>query len=118
MIKCIVCGGVFDDCDMETLTESNGERWGACPYCMSNDLAGVKQCEICEDYKTEVVNGMCNDCYTEQLGAENFTKYLQRAGLIEDLQEFANETDKNKYMRDYFFGREEIFCEWLKENEK
>ena len=74
MFICEECNKVFDD--PITIEEYHPygmgyatERWNACPHCESTDIVEVEQCQKCEEYVEELVDGeLCQRCYEDLYG--------------------------------------------------
>ena len=74
MFKCLECGHVFSEYDLNTWEESRGEHFGipcyekmsGCPIC-EGDYEETVQCAVCgsEHLEDELFGGVCSECIDE-----------------------------------------------------
>ena len=74
MLKCLECGHVFSEYDLNTWEESRGEHFGipcyekmsGCPIC-EGDYEETVQCAVCgsEHLEDELFGGVCSECIDE-----------------------------------------------------
>ena len=74
MLKCLECGHVFSEYDLNTWEESRGEHFGipcyekmsGCPIC-EGDYEETVQCAVCgsEHIEDELFGGVCSECIDE-----------------------------------------------------
>ena len=74
MLKCLECGHVFSEYDLNTWEESRGEHFGipcyekmsGCPIC-EGDYEETVQCAVCgsEHLEDELCGGVCSECIDE-----------------------------------------------------
>ena len=74
MLKCLECGHVFSEYDLNTWEESRGENFGipcyekmsGCPIC-EGDYEETVQCAVCgsEHLEDELFGGVCSECIDE-----------------------------------------------------
>ena len=74
MLKCLECGHVFSEYDLNTWEESRGEHFGipryekmsGCPIC-EGDYEETVQCAVCgsEHLEYELFGGVCSECIDE-----------------------------------------------------
>lgn len=74
MLKCLECGHVFSEYDLNTWEESRGEHFGipcyekmsGCPIC-EGDYDETVQCAVCgsEHLEDELFGGVCSECIDE-----------------------------------------------------
>ena len=74
MLKCLECGHVFSEYDLNTWEESRGEHFGipcyekmsGCPIC-EGDYEETVQCADCgsEHLEDELFGGVCSECIDE-----------------------------------------------------
>ena len=74
MLKCLECGHVFSEYDLNTCEESRGEHFGipcyekmsGCPIC-EGDYEETVQCAVCgsEHLEDELFGGVCSECIDE-----------------------------------------------------
>ena len=74
MLKCLECGHVFSEYDLNTWEESIGEHFGipcyekmsGCPIC-EGDYEETVQCAVCgsEHLEDELFGGVCSECIDE-----------------------------------------------------
>ena len=72
--KCLECGHVFSEYDLNTWEESRGEHFGipcyekmsGCPIC-EGDYEETVQCAVCgsEHIEDELFGGVCSECIDE-----------------------------------------------------
>lgn len=73
-MKCLECGHVFSEYDLNTWEESRGEHFGipcyekisGCPIC-EGDYEETVQCAVCgsEHLEDELFGGVCSECIDE-----------------------------------------------------
>lgn len=71
MLKCVECGHVFSEYELNTWEESRGEHFGipcyekmsGCPIC-EGDYEETVECDICGEnhLSSELTSGICEDC--------------------------------------------------------
>ena len=71
MLKCVECGHVFSEYELNTWEESRGEHFGipcyekmsGCPIC-EGDYEDTVECDICGEnhLASELTGGVCEDC--------------------------------------------------------
>lgn len=71
MLKCVECGHVFSEYELNTWEESRGEHFGipcyekmsGCPIC-EGDYEDAVECDICGEshLASELTGGVCEDC--------------------------------------------------------
>lgn len=71
MLKCVECGHVFSEYELNTWEESRGEHFGipcyekisGCPIC-GGDYEDTVECDICGEnhLANELTAGVCEDC--------------------------------------------------------
>lgn len=71
MLKCVECGHVFSEYELNTWEESRGEHFGipcyekmsGCPIC-EGDYEDAVECDICGENHpaSELTSGVCEDC--------------------------------------------------------
>ena len=72
MFICEDCGAIFSEPKIEY--ETHGlpcppyERWEYCPHCESTNFNEAKHCTRCDEYVTELHNGVCDICYDDLYG--------------------------------------------------
>ena len=74
MLKCLECGHVFSEYDLNTWEERRGEHFGipcyekmsGCPIC-EGDYEETVQCAVCgsEHLEDELFCGVCSECIDE-----------------------------------------------------
>lgn len=68
LVMCTECKNVFPDSEMKRVRHSDGDAWCECPYCGSDALDDVEQCDWCGEYREprDMYNGLCIDCLETQ----------------------------------------------------
>lgn len=71
MLKCVECGHVFSEYELNTWEESRGEHFGipcyekmsGCPIC-KGDYEDAVECDVCGEnhLASELTGGVCEDC--------------------------------------------------------
>lgn len=71
MLKCVECGHVFSEYELNTWEESRGEHFGipcyekmsGCPIC-EGDYEDAVECDVCGEnhLASELTGGVCEDC--------------------------------------------------------
>ena len=71
MLKCVECGHVFSEYELNTWEESRGEHFGipccekmsGCPIC-EGDYDDAVECDVCGEnhLASELTGGVCEDC--------------------------------------------------------
>ena len=63
MFRCEECKEIFEE--YKEMQEDTGELWAVCPYCNSEDIKEVNECE-CGEYK-ETDEILCEKCQIDIL---------------------------------------------------
>ena len=92
MLKCLECGHVFSEYELNTWEESRGEHFGipcyekmsGCPIC-EGDYEDAVECDVCGEnhLASELTGGVCEDC---------IKKYQHDVDMLFKIGE--NDTDK------------------------
>lgn len=68
MVMCGECGEVFEDSEIKRVRHSDGDAWDECPYCGSDELRDVEQCDECGRWEApeDIYHGICSDCLLDR----------------------------------------------------